>query len=95
MKTELNWKLRKLESEIVSQIVNRAMKMAKKSGIDYSPVTCRMDIIACHNNGCELDLQRLLEADDFNFSHDVFGIASHINRETGKLERFFSPRFSI
>jgi hypothetical protein len=39
-----------------------------------------------------LDLDKLLTADDFNFSHDVFGIARHINRRTGEIEDFFVPR---
>jgi hypothetical protein len=53
-----------------------------------------MNVSACHANGNPLDLTRLLAADDFNFAHDVFGIDRHIDRETGELQNFFSPRFS-
>lgn len=54
-----------------------------------------MDVTACHANGCPLDLEKLLHADAFNFSHDVFGIARYINRNTGKLENCFVPRCAL
>lgn len=57
-------------------------------------ITWQMDIIACHANGCRLDLQRFLEADGMNFNHDAFGIARHLNRDTGALEDYFLPRFA-
>lgn len=70
------------------------MRLASQYDIDYSFQSCEMDINACHSNGNPLDLKALLEADDFNFCHDVFGIRNHINRATGQLENCFSPRFS-
>lgn len=51
-----------------------------------------MDIIACHANGCQLDLKKLLTFEDADFFHDINGISEHINRNTGKLENFFLPR---
>lgn len=53
-----------------------------------------MDITAVHANGNPLKLAELLATDDFNFTHDVFGITRHIDRETGKLGGCFVPRFS-
>lgn len=53
-----------------------------------------MDIEATHCNGNPLRLQELLEADDANFGHDVFGINKYLNRDTGKLSDHFMPRFS-
>lgn len=41
-----------------------------------------------------LALDKLLEADDLNFSHDIMGIQQHMNRSTGKLEDFFMPRYA-
>ncbi len=52
-----------------------------------------MDIVACHLNGCRLDLARLAAADDFNFWHDVYGIRAHMDRRTGTLTDHFLPRF--
>lgn len=82
------------EQDIISKITQRAMTLAKKHGVQYEWLTGDMDLCACHCNGNPLDLQRLLDADDSNFAHDVFGIRRHINRDTGELENCFVPRFS-
>lgn len=52
-----------------------------------------MDLEATHSNGCPLDLGRFVEANDHNLIHDVAGIRRHLNRETGRLENHFLPRF--
>lgn len=84
----------KQDSILISAITERAVKEAKAAGFDYDKLETMMDIIACHANGNPLKLDQLFLADSFNFSHDVCGIRRHINRETGKLENFFRPRFS-
>ncbi len=89
----MNFCANKDESKLISKIAARAVQMAKEQGADYDHMPAMMDVEACHCNGMPLKLQELLDADNFNFSHDVFGIANHINRETGKIERFFVPRF--
>lgn len=53
-----------------------------------------MDLTAVHANGCPLRLAKLCEADDFNFLHDMYGIARHLDRDTGKLGGCFVPRFA-
>lgn len=58
-------------------------------------MSIHMDIIATHANGCPLRLLGLLEADAFNFTHDVCGIRRHLNRNTGKLENCFVPRYAM
>lgn len=82
------------EVELVSQIAQRAVSLAVKHGVKYKPMEANMDITACHANGCPLRLSELLTADEFNFSHDIFGIRRHINRTTGQLEDCFLPRFA-
>ena len=72
------------DREIIKQIAIRA---------DYKDVA--MDITACHLNGNPLRLQDLLDSDDFNFFHDIYGIRNCLNRETGKIDGMFLPRFSI
>jgi hypothetical protein len=84
----------KYEKKAINEIAKRAVRLAEDHGVDYDLVDAGMDVTACHSNGCPLKLEQLLEADDFNFSHDVFGIRRHIDRETGKLEGFFLPRFA-
>lgn len=84
----------KEDAHIISKIVTRGLQMAKEAGNPIrNKMSVHMDITACHANGCPLKLQKLLDADDFNFAHDFFGIRRHISRETGKLEGFFLPRF--
>jgi len=82
------------DAEVILAILKRAKALYKKLWRFPlpDPMSLHMDITACHLNGCPLKLQKLLEADDFNFAHDVFGIQRHINRRTGKLEDCFLPR---
>lgn len=94
-----NWKLKTDEQPIVLKIVDRAYAMAQKHAAgkpmgERDKQDWRMDIIAVHNGDCPLRLQDMLDADDFNFAHDIFGIARHLNRTTMKLEDHFLPRFS-
>lgn len=58
-------------------------------------VNTLMDLTAAHANGCPLRLRDLLDADDFNFAHDLYGIDRHLDRTTGKLTDMFRPRFAV
>lgn len=95
------------DSDLISKIVNRTQAeyqvmfaqaggpvMAKRIRALNNRMDITMDLTACHANGNPLDLQKLLDADDFNFIHDVFGIRDHLDRDTGQLRDFFSPRCS-
>lgn len=85
----------KEEARTITAIAQRAVHMAANAGISYPFMDADMDITACHVNDHPLRLGELLGADDFNFAHDVFGIRRHLNRETGKLEDCFVPRFAV
>lgn len=92
----MNFNLTEAEFNLAEKIGKRAYDLRKKItgetprvALDYE-----MDIAAVHSNYQKLDLQRLLDADDFNFAHDVFGIERHLDRGTGALGDFFVPRFS-
>lgn len=80
----------------ISAIVDRAQDMGlvatKQKKHWYDRETALMDLDACISNGCPLKLKKLLEAPDFDFSHDICGIARHMDRDTGKLRDFFNPR---
>jgi hypothetical protein len=78
----------------IARIVERAEALGAFRSGHYPAIACRMDLTACHANGCPLDLERLAGADDFNLIHDVLGIAGHIDRDTGELDRRFLPRFA-
>ncbi len=90
----ISFKTTKEDAEIIASIVTRALIQAGQHGIDLNPLSLNMDITACHANGNPLRLQELLDADSFNFAHDVFGIYRHIDRNTGKMLDFFVPRFT-
>ena len=85
----------KAELQIAAKIARRAVKLSKAHGGDYEQQDAVMDLDACHSNGCPLKLEALLEADDFNFAHDVFGIRRHLDRSTGELGGCFLPRFAV
>jgi hypothetical protein len=91
----LKWTKDKKEMELESEIAKRAVIMAMKLDVQYNQMTAIMDIDACHNNDCPLKLAELLNADDTNFAHDVFGIRANIDRATGKLQNCFVPRYAI
>jgi hypothetical protein len=80
------------ERELISQIADRVGQEMKE--LEYPRVDLLMDLSACHANGNPLDFKVLLSFPMFDFAHDVVGIYNHINRSTGKLERFFVPRCS-
>jgi len=78
--------------EEANLITEMAMRAADRFGADV--LSTEMDIAATHLNGNPLKLDDLLAADDFNFAHDINGIARHLDRDTGKLMHCFLPRFS-
>lgn len=86
----IKWNASKFESKLISKIATRANKR-----LDVPFMRTFMDIEATHCNGCPLDLQALLEFPDLDFSHDVYGIAGHIDRTTGELRDCFVPRCAI
>lgn len=78
----------------IYQIAHRAMPFMERYGFDVPVLTLLMDLTAVHANGCPLRLNDLLEAPDADFVHDVFGIISKIDRDTGRLTDCFLPRFA-
>ena len=81
----------KLEYELASAIAKRAVS----EGMTRSVVNISMDIIATHTNGCKLKLQKLLDADLGDFLHDICGIGSNLDMETGQLQNCFLPRYAL
>ncbi|KKC39892.1 hypothetical protein WH87_04975 [Devosia epidermidihirudinis] len=63
----------------------------------YARINLVMDLTAADgvNGNAALDWDRLLDADDFNFMHDLGGISRHIDRATGRIGGHFLPRFTL
>lgn len=86
----IDWKLDDHDRELVGLIVDRALAHPSAT---IDPLDLEMDLTACHlNNERKLDLQKLLEFDEFNFWHDITGISNHLDRNTGRLTNHFLPR---
>lgn len=85
------------EMELIEKIADRAEAAGYCRGKErpdhwYERLTLIMDLAATNANGCPMDFARLLAADDFNFLHDIAGVARHINRRTGLMDHRFLPR---
>ncbi len=80
------------DAALVRKIVDRAKRENLLGGRTRKDLN--MDLAATHANGCPIDLSRLLDADLFNFSHDVVGIVRHLDRCTGQLTNCFVPRMA-
>jgi len=87
----INFGVNRVDFRVISEIVKRAEGMGLVTK-NYDRMTAMMDIEACHLNGCLLDLEKLRDFDNFNFAHDICGIARHMDRNTGKLTDCFVPR---
>lgn len=81
------------ERAAINRVVERAEIHKLVKGEDQR-LSLRMDLAAANANGSPIDFARLLNAEDFDFFHDVCGIIRHMDRETGKLGGCFVPRCS-
>lgn len=91
---EISFKATRDEFATIKKIVDRAWAIDWLRASYADRQSIHMDVTAVHANGNPLRLNDLLAADDFNFAHDMSGICNCLDRETGKLTRNFSPRFS-
>ena len=75
---------------LLNMIVNRANQAGIAQG---ERITQIMDL----DNAAKqfnMRLEEMLEASDYDFAHDFIGIQNTMNRETGKIEGLFVPRFA-
>jgi hypothetical protein len=86
-----SWKISKDDLTLLSLVCDRVEKL-RPGTFDRQDLI--MDLNACHSNGCPLNFARMLDAPEFDFFHDIYGINRHLDRETGALKDCFSPRCS-
>lgn len=90
---EISFTTTREEMDLIGKIADRAERLGMVGQSHwYTHQTAVMDLCATHANGTPLDFAGLLEAPDFDFAHDIAGIANHIDRETGRLGSCFLPR---
>jgi hypothetical protein len=90
----LNFTVGPYEDSLIMGIARRAHDLGHNTVL-ATVAEWWMDICGCHNHGCPLRLAELLAASDAEFMHDVIGIRDAINRNTGKLEGIFQPRYAL
>jgi len=88
----ISFKTNGVDKGLIKAIVARAV--ADGLAEAENSINVSMSITACHCNGCPLKLQELLNADGFNFAHDLFGIDRNVSHTTGKLKNHFLPRYA-
>jgi hypothetical protein len=91
--TITNWNISREDHDLSVEVAKRALRELRAYPDDQR--TLIMDLQACHANACPLDFKGLLEAPMQDFSHDVCGIRQYINRDTGQLDGFFTPRYAL
>lgn len=88
MSAAINLTASKEDAELIRRIVERADNRFEVE----DKLSMTMDLTACHLNGCPLDLEKLVAADDATLIHDVWGITAYLDRTTGRLTKQFLPR---
>ena len=78
------------ELDLIIEIAKRA---ENNNLLAYDRLSLIMDLEVAHEQ-FNLKLEKLLDADNFNFAHDIMGIQININRQTKEIENCFVPRFS-
>ena len=74
--------------------LNERIAARAASYIGCEAIDIEMDLTYCIEGGCNLRLNAMLEAKEWDILHDVCGINRHLNHETHKLEGGFWPRFA-
>lgn len=86
----INWNsINNDDACVILQCAKRGVNMLGS----ISLLDLEMDITAAHIAN-PLRLDALLNADEFNFIHDICGIRENINRKNGEMNNCFLPRFS-
>ena len=82
---------------LISRIATRAQGLHLVDiggGYPIDRLSLVMDLEATHAVCCPLRLNDLLDATDSDFVHDIVGIHSHLDRDTGELSGCFVPRYA-
>ena len=93
---EVNFTISPEDARIIDAITKRAQAEHERAHDKplAGAIGLTMDLSALQANANPpYDLARLLESHSVDFWHDVSGIRQSIDRETGKLQDLFEPRF--
>jgi hypothetical protein len=76
---------------LIGKAVDRAVEIGKQNNFAVERISMHMDLCTAHIEG-PLNLDKLVQAPDGDFGHDVFGINRYLDRNTGQLTECFVPR---
>lgn len=76
--------------ELIGKIAKRADEMGM---LFFDRLSLIMDL-ECVCEQFDMDLPKLLLADDVNFAHDIRGIQQHLDRKTRTMQDCFFPRYA-
>lgn len=79
--------------ERIDLMVAIAERAEERDLVAADRISLIMDL-ECADEQFNLRLDELLNADPFNFAHDIVEIQRHLNRETRQMENCFVPRFA-
>ena len=82
-----------MDKENFELIVEIAKRAERKNLLMFDRMSLIMDLEQATEQ-FNLKLKELMNADDFNFAHDICGIQKNFNRETLKMENCFLPRYA-
>ena len=82
--------MRKERLELIMKIAERAEELDL---LMFDRLSLIMDLDFADSK-FNLRLKELLNADNFNFSHDIVGIQQNIDRQNKTMSDFFVPRFA-
>lgn len=80
------------KKERIMQIAEIAKRAEEELGM--LRITVIMDLDNADKT-TPLDLDRLMEFDEYNFAHDILGINRNLNHRTCELENCFLPRCAL
>ena len=78
------------QAMLIERIVDRAEKL-KVLNMDRT-VACAFMVLA--QKHYDLDMQAMLDGNDFDFLHDFVQMPQHFHKDTGTFDDRFLPRFS-
>lgn len=81
------------KKERIEKIVEIAKRAEERGLLAFDRMSLIMDLQHTDEE-FHLRLDELLNADNFNFAHDIVGIQNNFNRQTKKMDNLFVPRFS-
>lgn len=79
---------KKSDDILIKKIAQRAH--SEVPGSNYLEVFLKVK--GTHLYAQKLDLKKLLEFDESNYIHDIYGICDHLNMKTLELDSCFQPR---